>query len=306
MKAPDAIPDTRPVTGRGSPDRARRARVRAERYRLTENVGVFLVLALMALVMGSPLLWMISTSLKPEIDVLRFPPQWIPDPAAWENYPRALQQMRFAHFLRNSLIITVGGMAGVLFSSAVVGYGFARLHFPGKTFLFIVVVSTMMLPPQVTIIPQFILFRELGWINTFLPIIVPAFLGQSAFSIFLMRQFYLSLPREYEDAARVDGANTFRVFWHIMLPLAWPGLLTIAIFSFMFYWNDFLQPLIYLTSTQNWPLSLGLTLFRDRFAVPQWSLIMAASLMTLAPCLLLFFFTQRFLIRGVVIGGVQR
>lgn len=269
------------------------------------NLTAFVVLSLLAIMMGSPLLWMISTSLKLPHEVLVFPPRWIPDPPIWENYPQALSQMRFMHFLRNTLIITAGGMLGVLVSSAVVGYGFARLRFPGRTFLFILVVSTMMLPPQVTIIPQFILFRYLGWINTFLPIIVPAFLGQSAFSIFLMRQFFLSLPTEYEDAARVDGANTFQTFWYIMLPLAKPGLITVGIFSFMFYWNDFLQPLIYLTSTQNWPLSLGLMLFRDRFAVPQWNLVMAASLMTIAPCLVLFFFTQRYLTQGVVLGGRQ-
>jgi ABC-type glycerol-3-phosphate transport system permease component len=264
-----------------------------------------MVLSLLAIMLGSPLAWMLSTSLKLPHEVLVFPPQWIPDPPEWENYSRALDQMRFMHFLRNTLILTAGGMLGVLFSSAVVGYGFARLRFPGRTFLFILVVATMMLPPQVTIIPQFILFRHLGWINTFLPIIVPAFLGQSAFSIFLMRQFFLSLPTEYEDAARVDGANTYQIFWHVMLPLAKPGLLAVGIFSFMFYWNDFLQPLIYLTSTRNWPLSLGLMLFNDRFAVPQWNLVMAASLMTIAPCLLLFFFTQRYLTQGVVLGGRQ-
>jgi multiple sugar transport system permease protein len=276
---------------------------RLERH--LSSLGTFLALGLLTILLGSPLLWMFSTSLKLPQEVLVFPPQWIPSNPVWENFPRAFEQMRFWHFLRNTVIITTGGMLGVLFSSAVVGYGFARMRFPGRTLLFILVISTMMLPPQVTLIPQFILFRSLGWINTFLPIIVPAFLGQSAFSIFLMRQFFLSLPTEYEDAARVDGANSYQIFWYIMLPLARPGLLTVAIFSFMFYWNDFLQPLIYLTSTQRWPLSLGLMLFRDRFAVPQWNLVMAASLMTIAPCLLLFFFTQRYLTKGVVLGGRQ-
>jgi len=264
---------------------------------------VFVALSLLAIVMGSPLVWMLSSSLKTELGVLTLPPSLIPDPIRWENYPEALRQMRFLHFFWNTVILTVGGVSGVLFSSALVGYGFARLKFPGRAPLFMLLVSTMLLPPQVTMIPQFILFRYLGWIDTYLPMIVPAFLGTSAFSIFLMRQFFLTLPSEYEDAGRIDGANTLQIFWHIMLPIARPGLITIGILSFMFYWNDFLQPLIYLSSVEHWPLSLGLSLFQDRFASPKWNLVMAASLTTIAPCILLFFFAQRHIMTGLDIGG---
>jgi len=304
MKAPDAIPDTRPVTGRGSPDRARRARVRAERYRLTENVGVFLVLALMALVMGSPLLWMISTSLKPEIDVLRFPPQWIPDPAAWENYPRALQQMRFAHFLRNSLIITVGGMAGVLFSSAVVGYGFARLHFPGKTFLFIVVVSTMMLPPQVTIIPQFILTTKLGLLNSLPGLVLVYSAGAIAFNMFLLRGFFETLPRELEESALIDGANHLTIFVRIMVPLARPALSTVAVFSFLGAWDEYIWALTVLTDLEKRTLPIVIANFRGQHA-SDWGLVFAASLTAVVPTILLFIFFQRYFVKGITAGALK-
>lgn len=265
--------------------------------------AVFVALSLFAIIMGSPLVWMLSSSLKTELGVLSLPPSLLPDPVRWSNYPEALRQMRFLHFFWNTVVLTAGGVTGVLFSSALVGYGFARLRFPGRTPLFMLLVSTMLLPPQVTMIPQFILFRYLGWIDTYLPMIVPAFLGTSAFSIFLMRQFFLTLPKEYEDAGRIDGANTLQIFWHIMLPIARPGLITIGILSFMFYWNDFLQPLIYLTSLERWPLSLGLSLFQDRFALPKWNLVMAASLTTIAPCIVLFFFAQRYVMTGLDFGG---
>ena len=281
-------------------------RVYARARRYAGDALAYVVLLAAVTLMGAPLLWMLSTALKAEPQVLVFPPKWIPDPVLWSNFPEALRRMNFLEYLKNSVILTAGGVLGVLFSSAVVGYGFARLQFPGRTPLFILVVSTMMLPPQVTMIPQFILFKYLGWINTFRPMVVPAFLGSSAFNIFLMRQFFLTLPREYDDAARVDGCNTFQIFWHIGLPLAKPGLLTVGIFSFMYYWNEFLQPLIYLSSIKKWPLALGLSVFKDRFAVPQWSLVMAASLVTIAPCLLLFFVTQRYVTRGVAIGGLKQ
>ena len=281
----------------------RAVRIRRKKRLSLNNTAVFVTLCLLAILMGSPLVWMLSSSLKTELGVLTLPPNLIPDPFRFENYPEALKQMRFAHFFWNTLILTFGGVAGVLFSSALVGYGFARLRFPGRTPLFILLISTMLLPPQVTMIPQFILFKYLGWINTFLPIIVPAFLGTSAFSIFLMRQFFLTLPSEYEDAGRIDGANTLQIFWFIMLPIARPGLVTVGILSFMFYWNDFLQPLIYLSSVERWPLSLGLSLFQDRFASPKWNLVMAASLATITPCILLFFFAQKYIMTGLDIGG---
>lgn len=277
-------------------------RQQKKRFSLS-NAAVFVTLCLFAIMMGSPLVWMVSSSLKTEIGVLSLPPSLLPDPIRWSNYPEALGQMRFVHFFWNTVLLTVGGVTGVLFSSALVGYGFARLTFPGRTPLFMLLISTMLLPPQVTMIPQFILFKYLGWLDTYLPMIVPAFFGTSAFSIFLMRQFFLTLPREYEDAGRIDGANTLQIFWYIMLPIARPGLITVGILSFMFYWNDFLQPLIYLSSVENWPLSLGLSLFQDRFASPQWNLVMAASLATIAPCILLFFFAQKYIMTGLDLGG---
>jgi ABC-type glycerol-3-phosphate transport system permease component len=184
-----------------------------------------------------------------------------------------------------------------------VAYGFARLRFPGRDTLFILVLATMMIPFQVTLIPQFLIFAYIHWINSFKPLIIPSFFG-AAFNIFLIRQFIMSIPHDLDDAAQIDGCGYFRIYWQIILPLCRPALATVAIFSFMYHWNDFLGPLIYLDSADKRTLSLGLSMFSGYYSV-DWNYMMAVSLLVLLPCLLIFFFTQKYFIRGVVISGLK-
>jgi ABC-type glycerol-3-phosphate transport system permease component len=197
-------------------------------------------------------------------------------------------------------------MFGQVFSAALVAFGFARIKFPGKTPLFIILISTMMIPFQVTMIPTFLLFASLGWINTYLPLIVPAFFGGGAFFIFLLRQFFMTIPRDLDEAAIIDGCGSFGIFWRIMLPLSKPALTTVAVFSFIAHWNDFLGPLIYLNSPKMYTLAVGLSFFQSRFTGgTNFSLLMAASLIVLLPVLLVFFFSQRFFIEGITLTGIK-
>ena len=254
----------------------------------------------------APVVWMLSTSLKDIGSVFLFPPRVIPHPVMWRNYAEGWNAQPFGLFLRNTLLITFTATVGQLCSSAVVAFGFARLRGFGSNALFIVLLSTIMLPVHVTLIPTFILFKHVGWIDTFFPLIVPAFFGGGPFAIFLLRQFFMTIPLELDDAARIDGATTFGVFARICLPLALPALATIAIFSFLAHWNDFLLPLIYLQSEGHYTLAIGLNLFRaESTAVTPWNQLMAVSLLVMLPPLLVFFFAQRWFIQGIVISGVK-
>jgi multiple sugar transport system permease protein len=246
---------------------------------------------------------MFSSSLKPEWQVLANPPVWIPNPPRWQNYREALTYLPFGRYAINTLIISVGAIVGHVLSCTIVAYGFARLRAPGKDFWFLLVLSTLMLPYPVTMVPLFALFNALGWIDTFLPLIVPTFFG-NAFYIFLLRQFFLTLPPELEDAAHMDGANTLQVLWYVILPISTPALATVVIFTFQATWNDFLQPLIYLQDQSNYTLTLGLNFFRGSFQV-QWSYLMAASLVIMLPVVLVFFLAQRLFIQGIAMTGVK-
>jgi len=250
-----------------------------------------------------PLFWMVSSSLKPEYQVLQYPPRWLPDPIRWANYAEALTYVPFGRYTLNTLFIASMTIFGHLLSCTVVAYAFARLRAPGKEFLFLVLLATLMLPYPVTMIPIYIGFKTVGWVNSFLPLIVPAFFG-SAFYIFLMRQFFLTLPLELEDAARVDGANTLQIIWHVILPISKPALATVAIFTFQASWNDFLGPLIYLHDQTKYTVSLGLSFFRSSYDV-QWAYLMAASLVTMLPVIILFFFAQRLFIEGITLTGIK-
>jgi len=253
-----------------------------------------------------PLVWMISTSLKDLGSVFLFPPQLIPNPLHWENFPAGWTVMPFDLFLRNTLVLTLAAMVGQIASCALVAFGFARLRGKGSNVLFVLLLSTIMLPIYVTLIPTFILFKQVGWIDTFMPLIVPAYFGGSPFYVFLMRQFFMTIPLELDDAARVDGATTFDVFSRICLPLAKPALATVAIFSFLGHWNDFLLPLIYLHSQENFTLAIGLNLFRaEQTSFTPWNQLMAVSLLVMIPPLLVFFFAQRLFIQGIVVSGVK-
>jgi multiple sugar transport system permease protein len=275
--------------------------------RVREGIGKLAVYGLLLLgcaLVLLPFLWMISTSLKKPGTEFTFPIEWIPVPPRWHNYPQAWTALPFNTWLVNTLTITGFSIIGHLLSSALIGFGFARIDFPGRNLLFTLVLATMMLPYPAVIIPLFLLYKNLGWIDTFLPLIIPTFFGVNAFYIFLLRQFFKTLPPELDDAARVDGCTTFGIFRHIALPLIKPALGIILVFSFMHHWNDFLGPLIYLSSTENFTLALGLRFFQSQYRV-EWTLLMAASLIILAPCLVLFFVAQKYYIQGIVVSGVK-
>jgi multiple sugar transport system permease protein len=228
-------------------------------------------------------------------------PQWSNYAKAWA--PKALDET-FNKYLMNTLIITITGIIGVLLSSTFVAYGFARFKFPYRDELFFLMISTMMIPTQVTMIPTFILFKYLGWIDTFAPLIVPTFFGGGAFNIFLMRQFLMTVPVELDEAAKIDGCNYLQIFWIILVPLVKPAMATTAIFGFVYNWNDFLNPLIYLNSTSNYTLALGLQTFTTMYGT-DYNLMMAASTIVLLPILIIFFFGQRFFIEGVATSGLK-
>ena len=278
------------------------------RVRLGATYGLLVVGAFFVVI---PFFWMISSSLKEPLDVLKFPPEWIPDPVVWRNYYDALTQdiAPFAVFFRNSALITATALIGQVVSASVVAYSFARLRWWGRDVLFLVVLATMMLPHQVTMIPVFVLFKSLHWLDTFKPLIVPAYFGGGAFYVFLMRQFMMTISLEIDDAAKVDGCNTLGLYRHIILPLSKPALGAAAIFSFQGHWNDFLGPLIYLNSMHKYTVQLGLAQLRGygsgAFGTPKLNLMMAAATLVMLPCLLLFFFAQRQFIQGVVITGVK-
>ena len=248
--------------------------------------------------------WMLSTSLKTTDETAAIPVKWIPSALQWQNYPDALGALPFALYFRNTAIITFTSLLGTLLSAALVSYGFARLRAPGRDLLFLLVLSTLILPAQVTLIPQFIMFTKLHWVNTFAPLIVPNFFG-SAFNIFLLRQFFMTVPKEMDEAAIMDGASWFQVWYRIMLPLSLPALGIIAIFQFIYSWNDFFDQLIYLNNNDVWTVAMGLQGFTASYGGTAWNLLMAASLVAVLPCIVLFFLAQRYFVQGIVVSGVK-
>jgi multiple sugar transport system permease protein len=263
----------------------------------------YVVLAGFALVLALPLIWLISTSLKTGAQTFVMPPKWIPAPVVWQNYPEAFQTVPFHKYFWNTIQIVVWATLGTLLTASMAGFALARLRFPGRGILFGFVLSTIMLPGIVTLIPTFIVFRMLGWINTFLPLTVPFWLGGGAFNIFLFRQFFMTIPYELDEAARIDGAGNFRIYWNIILPLSKPVLATIAVFSFIHHWNDFFLPLIYLQNANKWTMAIGLQGFKDLYST-SWNLMMAASTAMILPLLLLFFLAQRYFISGIQMSGI--
>lgn len=265
---------------------------------------IHLVLWVGVILMFIPLAWTLSTSLKPVSDVYLFPPKWIPNPVRWENYREAVTAIPFLTYLQNTVIITGLSIIGKVASVTLVAFAFARLQWWGREVFFIVMLATMMLPPHVTLIPQFILFKHLGWINTFYPLIVPQFFG-GPYLTFLARQFFLTLPRDLDDAARIDGCSNWGVFSRIILPLSKPVIIMVVIMVFNGTWNEFLMPLIYLQSQDKFTLALGLRMFQGE-AATSWHLLMAASLLTMLPVLVLFFVAQRYFMQGIVFTGVKQ
>ena len=261
------------------------------------------VLSAIGLILLAPLVWLVSTSLKEPSAIFILPPQWIPSPFRWQNYPEALTAQPFLRFFMNTLTITVLATLGTVITASMAAFAFARLRFPARGLLFGLVISTLMLPSIVTLIPTFILFRYLRWIDTFLPLIVPFWFGGGAFNIFLMRQFFLTIPLELDEAARIDGANSYRIYAQIAIPLAKPAVATVVIFSIIAHWNEFVLPLIYLHSTEKWTMAIGLQGFSDLYST-QWHWLMAASTVMVLPLIILFFSAQRYYLEGIQMSGI--
>jgi multiple sugar transport system permease protein len=268
------------------------------------RVLIFLLLIFGAVILFTPFLWMVSSSLKLETKVFEFPPSLIPNPIRLQNYVDALVYKPFHIYLKNTMIIVFFNEIAILLSASFCAYGFARLRFPGRDFWFAVVLGTMMLPSVVTMIPTFVIFTRLKWIDTFLPLTVPYIFGGEAFNIFLLRQFFRSIPEELADAARIDGCSEYRIYWSIFMPLAKPVLTTVAIFTFLNAWNDFMGPLLYLNNPDNFTISLGLATFRSVLRT-RWDLLMAATTATTLPVVILFFLGQRYFVKGVVLTGMK-
>jgi len=275
-----------------------------------------LVLILGAFAMLLPFVWMVSTSLKPADQLFTVPPTWVPHPVLWDNYARAMGAGNFGRYAMNSLFLGVANLATNVLLSALAGYAFARLRFPGRNLLFLLVLATLMVPYQVTIIPLFVIIRHvplfggndllgqggIGWINSYWGLVVPGAVG--AFGIFMLRQFFQSLPNELEDAARIDGAGEFRIFWQIMLPLAMPAVATLAIFSFQAGWNAFLWPLLITTTDDMRTIQLGLTVFVQQYST-QWDQLMAATVVATLPVIVVFGIGQRLLVRSIAFSGIK-
>lgn len=270
------------------------------------RAGLYLLLALIGLTMILPLLWMVSTSLKAPQSVFTATPQWLPRPFVWSNYVEIWRVVPFFLFFLNSVFVAVCVTAGHVFSSACAAYAFARLRFPGRDALFFAYISTMMIPGTVTIIPVFILMKWFGWVDTYKALIIPGIFN--AFGTFLLRQFFLTIPSDLEDAAKIDGASAFRIFWRIILPVSKPALAALTIATFMGNWQSFMWPLLVVDSVEKKTLPIGLAYFQElyQYASPNWPLLMAGSLVAMLPIVLLFIFNQRFFLSGIRLTGVQR
>ncbi len=267
------------------------------------RVGVYVALVALSLVFIAPFVWMVSTSLKTGPASIAVPPQWVPDPVVLSNYPTALDKINFAVALRNTLIYALPAVVGTVASCSLVAYGFARIQWPGRDIVFVLLLATMMLPGQVTFIPLYVIFAKLGWVGTFLPLIIPTFLG-NPFFIFLLRQFFLAIPAELSDAARIDGAGELRILIRVIVPLSWPALITVGLFTFIDKWTDFFGPLIYLQDPSLQPLSLALQTFQSAHKT-DWPLSMAASVAITLPLVVIYFFAQRKFIEGITLTGIK-
>jgi len=272
------------------------------------RLALTLVVGGLSLAFFLPFLWMLSTSLKTDPQVYRIPPAWLPNPLRWLNYPEAMTYVPFGLYFANTLQYGLGTTLGALFSSSLCAYGFGRLQWRGRNTLFYIVLGTIMIPFQVRMIPLFLIFQRLGWLNTYLPLIVPSFLG-SPYFIFLLRQFFMTVPLELSDAARIDGASELGILFRIILPLSRPALAVIGLFQFMEAWNDYMGPLIYLRDTLKYPIAMGLEQMRAHsvnVAQPLvWPRLMAASAVVTIPIVVLYFLTQRTFVEGITLTGVK-
>lgn len=276
---------------------------KAARRRI-RHAGVYLVLISLSTVFMMPLIWLIRSSFMSIIQIFRMPPEWIPRPFLLENYKTALTVLPFGHYALNTMLLVVNGVAGVVITSSFCAYSFARLRWKGRRLFFGLIMSGMMLPYAVTLIPTFLGWRYLVGSDSFLPLMIPAWFGGGAFNIFLLRQFMLGIPRELEDAAIIDSARYDQIFMRIIIPLTKPALIVVGLFCFFTIWNDYLGPLIYLNDDSRFTLALGLTQFIGFYSA-QWHLLMAASAVVVIPPILLFFIGQRFLVQGITLTGLK-
>jgi len=279
-----------------------------QRKKTRQLIQALIVYALLlpgAIIFLFPLVWMLSTAVKPENQIFIFPPKWIPEPILWSNFWEGWYKfLPFNLFLRNTLIITVNNIFGNLVSSCLAAYGFARLRARGKNFFFMLVLGTMLLPNEVTIIPQYVLFSMLKWNDSWLPLMVPPWFGWPFF-IFLLRQFFMNIPHELDEAARLDGASSWRILWNIILPLSKPAIASVVIFAFIGNWNNFLAPLIYIRSLDRQVLAVGLNMFRGQYGQTNFGYMMAVALLVLMPVLVVFFVGQRVFIQGIATSGLK-
>ena len=273
--------------------------------RSSRSLGKLLVYALclgLGALMLFPLVWLVRSSVMDLGQIFVFPPEWIPDPWRWQNYPEALTTIPFFLYFRNTLTILIPSVVGTVVTAALAAYGFSRLRWPGRDLVFNLLLTTLMLPYAVTLIPTFLLWARLDLVNTFWPLILPHWFGGGIFSIFLLRQFFRTIPKELDEAALIDGANPLQILWNIIVPLSRPALIVVAIFAALNSWNDFLGPLIYLNDSRNFTLALGLAEFTGLYS-SQWHLLMAASTVVILPVIVLFFFAQRYFIEGIALTG---
>ncbi|MCD7032821.1 carbohydrate ABC transporter permease [Metabacillus sp. GX 13764] len=269
--------------------------------RRIKNSAVMIILILGSLLILSPVWWMVSTSFKSPAEILSFPPSFLPKQFLWSNYAEAWKSANFTRWTLNTLFIAVMSVIGNVLVNSLVAYGFAKINFKGRNVLFIAVLSSMLIPGFVMLVPQYILFSKIGWLNTYLPLIVPAFLG-SAFFIFLLRQFMLTIPNELIEAAIMDGAGHLRIWWYVIMPLVKPALIAVAIFSFNGAWNDLLGPLLYINDENLYTLQIGMQTFKGTVQT-QWQYLMAMSVLVLLPVVVLFFIFQKYFIKGANISS---
>ena len=267
-----------------------------------------IILTYGALVLGAcffaaPFAWMVGSSFKGNEQIFVFPPEWIPSPVRWDNYANALTFIPFARYFFNTVLISAATIAGNVFSASVVAYSFSRIRWKGRDTCFYLMLATMLLPPQVTMIPVFVIFRTVGAIDTYIPLVLPAFLG-TPFFVFLLRQFFKGIPEALSEAARIDGCNELQIYARIIMPLSSGALVTVVVFSFLWSWVDYLNPLIYLQSPEKFTLSLGLQQFQSSHAM-EWGMLMAASTLMVLPVIIVFFFAQRAFIGGILTGGIK-
>jgi multiple sugar transport system permease protein len=266
------------------------------------RAGKHAALLLATVILGFPLLWMILTSLKSNIQALAVPPVVFPHPVLWSNYPDMLKAVTFYRYILNTLMYAAVTIVGVGISSSLVAYGFSRIQWPGRDFLFKVMVSTLLIPFFATLIPLFVMYKKFHMVGWYLPLIVPTFLGSSIFSTFLLRQFFMTIPQSVSDAARMDGANEFTIFSRIILPMSKPAMATVILFQFVYCWNDYLGPLVYINNQHWYPLALGLNQVLGTYTT-DWPWVMAAATAATVPIIVLFFFAQRTFISGIAIQG---